>query len=519
MYILVPGSPTHLILKLTFLGASGGKARPFSLFEPHERRWPCFATSVLVHAAAILALTFSGQIISELAPETLSRASLTRYHVEMLRLRIPERMYLASAAPAAARRPRKPAPARRSVRKPTPAQRPEPVEKAAAPLRRFELPPAPRVVESEQTLLQPAYPLEVHPPLHVRLPDVFFWGAVTAAVPERKQFVQPGYQRPPAQARRLDAPPSLELPGPDPTTLAMAPAPPGASALQFAPAPALPVRTSAAQTTAQAEVADPNPGDPVNVLSISGAKTPVREIISIPAGNQVGRTPGAAPAGSLTGADAPAGALSAETTPASGGAKDAGAPASTDGAKPASGALPASEAGPGTPNAKSAALSAAIDGTRILHPANGVFDIVVQSTGPAGFAESEGMLSGKPVYSVYLAVGSRRSWILQYCIPASDVPPPEVSGTVVRLAAPARLVAPYPRVTFRPPSIAKRGSFLMLHGMIDAAGRFQNLRVLGAHDPSQTDLVVAVLERWEFRPATSEGQPVRVEILLAIPGE
>jgi hypothetical protein len=32
-------------------------------------------------------------------------------------------------------------------------------------------------------------------------------------------------------------------------------------------------------------------------------------------------------------------------------------------------------------------------------------------------------------------------------------------------------------------------------------------------------MVLAVLERWEFRPASRDGLPTRVEILLAIPAE
>lgn len=59
----------------------------------------------------------------------------------------------------------------------------------------------------------------------------------------------------------------------------------------------------------------------------------------------------------------------------------------------------------------------------------------------------------------------------------------------------------------------------MVHGFIGVNGRFQDLRVLGAGDPGESSHAIAVLEQWEFRPASRQGQPVHVEVLLAIPAE
>jgi hypothetical protein len=162
--------------------------------------------------------------------------------------------------------------------------------------------------------------------------------------------------------------------------------------------------------------------------------------------------------------------------------------------------------------------SPAVLATRIEHPAGGVFDVVVQSTGLEGFAESAGVLSGKPIYSVFLSVGAPKDWILQYCLPYGEEQA-EVSGSVVRLGSPSPLAAPYPRLTFRPPLSHGPGTHLMLHGYISVSGRFQELRMLGTGDPKAAAGVVAVLEEWRFRPATQDGKAVRVEVLLAIPGE
>jgi hypothetical protein len=59
----------------------------------------------------------------------------------------------------------------------------------------------------------------------------------------------------------------------------------------------------------------------------------------------------------------------------------------------------------------------------------------------------------------------------------------------------------------------------MVHGFIGASGRFLDLGVLGKGDVSENAQAIAVLEQWEFRPASQNGRPVRVEVLLAIPAE
>ncbi len=157
--------------------------------------------------------------------------------------------------------------------------------------------------------------------------------------------------------------------------------------------------------------------------------------------------------------------------------------------------------------------------TRIEHPTGGVFDVVVQSSELEGYAESAGVLSGKPVYSVFLRVGAPKEWLLQYCIPFGEEQAAETNGAIVRLGKPTPLAAPFPRVTFRPFFHHRPGTHLMLHGFISPEGKFQDLKLIGAGDPRSTAVVIAVLDRWMFRPATQDGRPARVEILLAIPGE
>ncbi len=168
--------------------------------------------------------------------------------------------------------------------------------------------------------------------------------------------------------------------------------------------------------------------------------------------------------------------------------------------------------------ARAAAIAAAA-ATRVIHPTGGVFDVVVESSGAEGFPDSAGALSGKPIYTAYVRTGAPKDWLLQYCIPAAEDRAAEVSGSVVRIGAGSRLIAPYPLVTFRPTVRPRPGRYVMVHGLIAATGRFQDLSILGATAPYETAMVLGVLEQWEFRPAIEDGRPVNVEILLAIPAE
>jgi hypothetical protein len=153
-----------------------------------------------------------------------------------------------------------------------------------------------------------------------------------------------------------------------------------------------------------------------------------------------------------------------------------------------------------------------------VQPSNSVFDIVVvQSSEMEAFPESTAKLTGRPIYTVYVPVGTRKEWVLQYCIPRSSEPLMQ-QGNVVRLGNPAPVKPPYPLVTFRPSGMVQQGSsYILIHGFVDAGGRFKDLDVLRSANSQTSQMVLSCLALWEFRPATRDGVPVLVEILLAIP--
>ena len=77
---------------------------------------------------------------------------------------------------------------------------------------------------------------------------------------------------------------------------------------------------------------------------------------------------------------------------------------------------------------------------RVTKPKDGRYTFMVMGSKPEeSFPEAAGMLSGKLVYTVYLGIGVRPDWILQYCLPPSAA-----------VAAGGALAAPYPYLMFRP---------------------------------------------------------------------
>jgi hypothetical protein len=382
-----------------------------------------------------------------------------------------------------------------------------------------------------QIILQPQFAPDRLTMAPVRLPEVFFWAPRLAPTPFVEPFVTPGHAAPPTQARVLDAPPKLELPASEPVPLNANGMPSLTAALRIPVPPALPIRTSEAenQSPRTGVSADPVPGDPTAVLSLAADAERMREFLSVPPGNQVGRLPDASNSGraAVTGSNGNGGGGGAGSEEAA--AREAAkalpeaARKAAERQKEAAGATaspaPEEESAAPTAAAVRAMALAAATATRVVHPSSGVFDVVVESGGAAGFPESAGILSGKPVYSAYIQAGGSKDWALQYCIPAGEDAPVEVSGQVVRLGSGSPLTAPYPLVTLRPAVRPQPGRYVMVHGFITEAGRFRDLRVLGHVEDYEAAMVLAVLEQWEFRPAHHGGKPIRVEVLLAIPAE
>ena len=150
--------------------------------------------------------------------------------------------------------------------------------------------------------------------------------------------------------------------------------------------------------------------------------------------------------------------------------------------------------------------------TPIALPKDGHFgSVIVNDAIEQQFPEMEGVWSGRMAYTAYLHVGLSKSWIMQYSLPANAEA--AAGGTV------SPLEAPWPYNIVRP-NLAP-GSIdadaLMVRGFVDQSGRFEDLSIVFPQPFSNAQFVLSTLKQWQFRPATQNGQAVRVEVLLIIP--
>lgn len=176
---------------------------------------------------------------------------------------------------------------------------------------------------------------------------------------------------------------------------------------------------------------------------------------------------------------------------------------------------PSGNASQSRPGADSGSDQPVIAGaTKITVPRDGRFvSVIVGDSLQDRYPEIAQIWSGRLTYTAYLHVGLAKNWILQYSLPrASDA---ARGGNV------ARLDAPWPYNIVRPN--LEPGSMdadaLMIHGFVNQSGRFETLSVLFPEAFPKAQFVLAALQQWQFRPASQDGQPARVEVLLIIPEE
>jgi hypothetical protein len=152
--------------------------------------------------------------------------------------------------------------------------------------------------------------------------------------------------------------------------------------------------------------------------------------------------------------------------------------------------------------------------TRITLAKNGQFGVVVVGSSIEEiYPETAGLWSGRLAYTVYLHMGTSKSWILQYSVPHTSEAPG--TGSVTQPEA------PWPYDIVRPnlaPGVISADA-LMIHGFVNKEGRFENLALVFPTQFALTKLVLNSLQQWKFRPASQNGQVAAVEVLLIIPDE
>jgi hypothetical protein len=153
---------------------------------------------------------------------------------------------------------------------------------------------------------------------------------------------------------------------------------------------------------------------------------------------------------------------------------------------------------------------------RIVRPINGSYDVAVVQSG-ASIPGTSGFLRGRPVYSVYLSLGDGKEWILQYCLPP-DENRRATQGQVVQLGTAAPLNAPFAYLILKPNIQLRDGvRYGFIHAFVNASGRFDQMTEVGDPVIEHVEAVIQSLQKWEFRPASKDGVPTLVEVLLCIP--
>lgn len=532
------------MLALTGARAQRGGDLPLfnSVFLPPYRCWRGLFASFLIHAFLIVTLP----ALAGLLPDEEEAWRRQAFVVRPLELRVSDPFYYPAKSPPKSRstperaRSREPAPRPARERKPEASK----TQVKKAPRLRFELPALPRKVDVDQTVFQPQFPPDLPLQQQVRLPNIIIWGTQVPRLPRPppRKFIEPGRQTAAPSVPVLDAVPRLELPNQERAVSDLK-----ISGVPINEQPALPrprgttmpIRVFQAPARAQAEgvAIDPIPGEPVNLVAISSNPGPPANALIVPPGNQLGVLPGPPEepgAGDASRGEPGAGqgqAASGDGPDRASAASDPGRGSGSGGRGPGSGTGDQSGTASGFGTGGSGrgggqllaisvphlGLSAAVP-VRVVHPNNAVFDVVVQSSSSEILPETTGLLSGKPVYTAYLSVGTRKDWILQYCRPAAAERSLRAAGNVVSLGASAPLKAPYPLVTVTPPvTLQPRSTYLMVHGLLDASGRFKALTLVREEDHKLRNEIIPFLEHWEFRPGTRDGIPVLLEILLVIP--
>ncbi|MCU1275364.1 MAG: hypothetical protein JWO48_2795 [Bryobacterales bacterium] len=551
--------PALLILAIiSWLLGSGkkrSKAEDVPLFTALERRprrpLSAFVVSVAAHAFCLVLVVALSDIFAISDDDFLPRQIASR----ALIIKLPDRLYLARAAgqtfPATARRERAPrlsvrrrdlnkyaqgAAEPKSLEAPSPALgnttqslfsvMAPPAPPPHAEPRQFELPDMPVRETATQTLLQAELPPNLPPKLDQRLPQLLFWDAETRdpKIPPPERPIVPGNLTAKLETPNLNATPRLEAPLREIATADVRLESSTSStgrALTLPPATTMPLRIlSPVEKPISPASIDPFTGQPVHILALSPDPAPLTDALKslfIPAGNQLARLPGAPPLFGFPGLNdgsGNAGSATWNSEPVDDG--DLGGGASAD-----AGLAEVLHSFPGDGRVFGLLTPPGLTGTplRVVHPGNGVFDVVVvQSSGAEAFPEATAVLSGRPIYTVYLQVGAPKEWILQYCVP--NMARPIQTGNFVSLGNPAPVGAPYPMVTIRPPEDWQHGSeYLLIHGFLDEAGRLRNLTMLSNRQPASptTGAILDYLAYWEFRPAVVDGRPVKVEVILAVP--
>ena len=464
-------------------------SRIITLFgkEPLPRRRPsAFVVSIATHAL-VMGLFY---LYLSHAVRVAEEVSIRRYTVRLLALQRPE-------------------PKKRRLIEPKSAE----AAKAAGEVASGGAPAAPSLpvqiknqIPAPQTLIQPNMPPNLLAQA-MPTPLVLMWSPENLAVKivppvpqERTANVHPDLQAPNRESQLANLQMSESVfvtdkpfPPPSTTSPVAVRAPEAASQVP--------------QTTSQSTVSP----TPATVLSLSDLRMD-QGTIALPAVNEtavVGSSDALAPAREVNSNQEGNGTTATKQNGVGAGKAPGTEPGKGAGGESADGQGGRTQGGDAGGSQGNGAGSRAV--THLVAPKDGKFGVVVVGSSMAEeYPEALGLWGGRMAYTVYLKVGSSKSWILQYSLPAA-----------VDKGSAARLEAPWPYVMERP-ELAPGDlddDAILVHGFVNASGQFEKLAIVFPVGFPQARFVLSALQQWQFRAALQNGLMTTVEVLLIIPAD
>ena len=389
-----------------------------------------------------------------------------------------------------------------------------------------------RITHPRQTLIQPSAPA-APPTIVPQMPNIAEWAA-TSPAPNPRLRINPTAVAPRMQHRAVS-----DAAAPDVTNTERNAGPLDIVASTTANSqPQLPVspmskpvaERRAAQTDAGAapEIGSTvSPGDASlhRLIAISASPAPPAPEVSVPQGNlsaRVAISPDGVKSGVPGGAErGAAGNGGSGGTASSAGGTDKNA-AGGNSNSPAGVSVSGGDGHPGVGGAGSHAsgirlqpmpkIPSRADSSAPSRSQPLVVDKIDPSLPP------EKILSGKEVFSMHVDMpnltSASGSWILNFAQLEDDGPP--YQRPKIKLTSPVALRKVDPKY---PPSAIKEriDGEVILYAIIRKDGSVDSIQLVRGID-SQLDLnSMEALSRWQFRPATRDGQPVDIETVVHIP--
>jgi hypothetical protein len=461
-----------------------------------NQRSTSFVVSVLFHCTGLLLFSFGVMYTPRLDIKAIAR----RYTVRNIDLETPEQQKQ-RAARSKVKYPGQPA-------KPALAK-PDASKPAVQPPTLRQIAKAPK---GPQTLVQPDLPMQIALTQEVPVPTMVIWSPKKTDV---KTVVAPQPEKPTAaDVKPMPDPPNLEVDLSQKSITAPAVATPKLPTPPSTTSPIAihePDRVQLAPATVSQPTQQPTPAA---IMSLSDLKMAEGKVV-LPPVNESAATdahgvlaPGPTHESSALGDGKRDGREGAGT----------GAGRETASAKdaPAETAPVAKASGVGTSLPRGTDVTSNENGqppaTQITLPKDGQFGaVVVGESLEAQYPELSTVWGGRLAYTVFLHVGLSRSWILQYSLPRTDEA--AAAGAIGRIEAPWPYNIVRPNLAFD----ASGGNTIMIHGFVNQSGRFEGLDIVFPPQLALGQFVLKSLENWQFRPASQNGQPAKVEVLLIIP--